>query len=321
MGLLLEPTEPRLDFAFTADDAPRARARIEADLRKIVATVQRADPRLDALILTGGFSRGEGTVREGRPVNDYDLVAVRRAPGGDASYRELGQSLGGEVGIEVDLLPIARARLPFVGRKLFWLDARLGARVIHGPEEVLDKLPRMSAQDLPPIESARLLGNRAAGLLLAVPTATDPQPVLQRDLQATKAALAAMDASLLHQGRYAPRMRDRLALLDGHPDHATFAKAVAWKLAPDAADMGSSWWRECRDALLRAVDATGARAVRDGPVEHAVALLQGRVHLHPSRRVRHEAWTLLTKCDWPRGPAEWETLKPSFFAARARTLQ
>lgn len=310
---------PSLDFAFTEKDEPKAREVIERDLALVCETVAKKDPKLRALVLTGGFSRGEGTVRDGRPVNDYDLVAVRGAPGGDAQYRALAHQLSQEVGIEVDVLPVASARLPFVGRKLFWLDAKLGARVIWGDADALRRLPDLRPERIPRMEAARLLGNRAAGLLLALPTSDDPQPPEQCDLQATKAALAAMDATLLSRGLYAPRMRERLRLLDAHPDRATFARAVEWKLSAAAPPLGAPWWRATRDALLRAVDATRARDVRDGPAEHLVAALRGVVKPHPSRAIRHEAWDVLSRSDYPRAPEGWD--KKGFFARRARTLQ
>lgn len=312
---------PSLEFAFTENDDAKAREVIERDLAAICDAVAAADPKLDALLLTGGFSRGEGTVRDGRPVNDYDLVAVRRAWGGDARYRELGHRLSRDVGIEVDLLPVARARLPHVGRKLFWLDARLGGRVIHGDADALRRIPAFDAGDLPRHEAARLLGNRAAGLLLALPTRDDPQPPEQCDLQATKAVLAAMDATLISRGQYAPRMRDRLRMLEEHPDHATFARAVDWKLAGAWRSLGAPWWREARDALLRAVDATRARDVADGFPERAVhALKAKRAAWNPSQAIRLEAWDLLARSGYPEGPSGgWD--KAGFFARRARTLQ
>lgn len=339
---LPEPaTAGRVGFAFTENDAPEARARIQRDLERIVAAIETADPKLDALVLTGGFSRGEGTVREGRPVNDYDLVAVRRATGGDALYRELGHRLTKEIGIEVDIMPIARARLPLVGAKLFWLDVKLGGRVLHGEARTLDRLPVIDPRRIPRIEVARLLSNRAAGLLLALPTTSDPQTPEQTDLQATKAVLAAMDATLLGRGEYAAGMRERLARLEGHAHHATFANAVAWKLAPGAPPLGAPWWREAKDVLLAAVASMRARDVGDGMPERAVAALKGRLALHPSRLVRHAAWDLLAGCDHPDGPRDvdeaarivstldqeasasegWDGLKRRFFAARARTLQ
>lgn len=316
----------RLDFAFTEHDTPAVRARIERDLTLVASAVRDADPHLVALALTGGFSRGEGTTRHGAPVNDYDLVAFRARAGGDATYARLHESLSREVGIEVDLLPVWTARVPRLGRKLFWLDLRLGGRVIEGDERVFSRIPPMRPADLPRIEVARLLGNRAAGLLLAVPGPDAKPDPLARDLQATKAALAAMDAHLLARGTYAATMRERLALTSGHEDHATFARAVDWKLAEASGEMGDAWWREARDALLRAVDATGARDAGDGVVESFYhALKARRFSLSPSHAVRLEAWRLLARAEFPEGvafaDATWPEVRARFFAARELTLQ
>lgn len=332
--------EPRTGFAFAERETAAARKRIASDLATIVGTASRADPHLVALVLTGGFSRGEGTVRDGAPVNDYDLVAVRSAPGGASLHRRLGHELSDRVGLEVDLMPVWRARLPHVGRKLFWLDARLGGRVVGGDEGVLSLLPAFGPAEVSRTEIARLLGNRAAGLLLALPGPDEPVDARQRDLQATKAALAAMDATLLARGEYAPRLRDRLALAEGHPDHALFARAVEWKLG-EGASMPDEWWDECAAALLRAVDATGARAMADGLVEHALYFARARrLRFGPSRAVRLAAWDLLAQCSFPGGPCdpdraaavlrrlgppsaarEWPALRARFFALRAMTLQ
>jgi hypothetical protein len=295
---------------FTEHDTPALRARIQADLDLIAGEVARADPHLHALALTGGFARGEGTARDGRPVNDYDLIAIRRRPGGGARYRALAEDLTRRVGIEVDLLPIHRARLLRVQPKLFWLDARLGSRMLRGDERALDALPPLAATDLPPIEGARLLANRAAGLLLALPAHGPP---LDPALQAAKAVLAAMDAHLLARGAYAARLRERLAMSAAHPDAPLFARAVEWKLRPHAPSVG---WDEAAGALLRAVDATGARGVRDGWTERAVHLLRARrVRLHPSRAVRLAAWDILA------GPAKWPAARATFVQQRALTLQ
>lgn len=317
------PPEPRLDFPFTQRDTPALRKRIENDLAHVARRAHAADPHLAALVLTGGFSRGEGTALRDAPVNDYDLVAIRARPGGGDLYRTLGPHLTREVGIEVDLMPIWARRLPHVGRKLFWLDARLGARVIAGDPRLLDLLPRF--ERVAREEVARLLGNRAAGMLLSLPAADETPDEHQRDLQATKAILAAMDAALLAQGRYAPRMRERLGLARDHPDHDTFRIAVEWKLRPTRT-LPSGYWEQARDALLRAVDATRARHTRDGLVEHALHLARAkRLRPNPSQAVRRRAWDLLARCTWPEGPrdepAAWTIVKRDFFAARAATLQ
>ncbi|HUR67798.1 MAG TPA: nucleotidyltransferase domain-containing protein [Candidatus Thermoplasmatota archaeon] len=330
----------RLDFAFTEADTPDVRRRIASDLAHIARRAHALDARLDALVLTGGFARGEGTVRDGAPVNDYDLIAVRSRPGGDGIYRRLGEHLTSEVGLEVDLMPVWRARLPYVGRKLFWLDLRLGGRVVSGDPRALEKLRVFHVARVSRGEIARLLGNRAAGMLLSLPAPGEAPDPRQRDLQATKAVLAAMDATLLDQGIYAPGMRERLSLTAAHRDHETFATAVEWKLRPHH-PLPATWWERARDVLLRAVDETHARRGRDGVVEHLMHTAKARrVASSPSQAVRRVAWDLLSISTFPDGPADlpgavtmvrrlgfapgggdWGALKRTFFSARSRTLQ
>ena len=340
-AVALPPRErlARLDFAFTERDAPAARERIADDLDAIARAVVAADPHLHALVLTGGFSRGEGTVRDGAPINDYDLVAVRSRPGGRALYRDLGHELTRRIGLEVDLMPVWRRRLRYVGPKLFWLDVGLGGRVIAGDPRALQELPPLVAKDLPRREAARLLGNRAAGLLLALPGPRAPPDPHLTALQGAKAVLAAMDATLLHKGLYAARLRERLALSAGHPHHATFAAAVDWKLK--GADPASAvTWEEAAAVLLDAVEETKARACADGLAEVLVhLLLTRRLAPNPSQRVRLAAWDLLAASRWPDGPdaetarrilrrlaphdagVTWSSLKEAFFDLRAKTLQ
>lgn len=329
-----------VSFAFTQQDTPALRARIENDLRHIARRVSEADPHLAALVLTGGFSRGEGTTREDAPLNDYDLVAVRETFGGGSLYERLHHELSDEVGLEVDLMPVWRRRLPQVDAKLFWHDLRLGGRVLTGDTGVLDELPRYAPAEIPRSEAARLLGNRAAGLLRAVPGPGQPLDETERRLQATKAVLAAMDARLLSEGVYAARLADRLELARrlGLPDIDAMRIAVDWKLATRETDPGEDWWNVAKVALLRAVEDTGARDVRDGFVEHAFHLVAGRrFRASPSAHVRRVAWALLEDCTFPEGPQDtaradallrdsgtdssWPSLKRRFFKLRAATLQ
>lgn len=331
--------EAALDFPFTENDTPELRARISRDLRHVAARAHGLDPHLHALVLTGGFSRGEGTSRDGAPVNDYDVLAIRRRPGGGARYRRLAADLHREIDLEVDLMPVWERRLPHVGRKLFWLDIRLGARVVTGPVDVLARVRRFAPGAVTAAERARLLGNRAAGMLLSIPAPGEPDDARQRDLQATKAVLAAMDATLLCHGQYAAKLRDRLDLTRGHPDHAAFRHAAEWKLRPHHA-LPDGWWETARDTLLRAVATTRARDARDGIVEHVLHVGKAhRLRYSPSQAVRCAAWDILAISTYPDGPADilsagaivrklgaasgssWEALKRGFFLARARTLQ
>jgi len=312
-----------LEFPFTHRDTPELRSRIAADLERIARRLHGVDRHLDALALTGGFSRGEGTAIAHAPINDYDLLAIRAHPGGERRYRAQARQLSEDLGIEVDVLPVWRARLPYVGPKLFWLDVRLGARVVSGDPRALSSVRPFGPHEIARGEIARLLGNRAAGLLLALPgEGEEPDPFL-RDLQATKAALAAMDAAVLSAGVYPARMRDRLLATRYRIDHSTFQHAVAWKLDPSY-PLPARWWELARDALLRAVDETGARGHTDGFAERALHLVRaGRIAISPSQAVRRRAWDLLSRSEWPEGPigAKWREQKRAFFAEREKTLQ
>lgn len=342
---------PRLDFPFTETDTPALRARIARDLSLISQRCALADKHLDALVLTGGFSRGEGTARDDAPLNDYDLVAVRSRPGGARAYRALSEALTAQLGIHVDLLTVARARLPHVGAKLFWLDLRLRGRIILGDERVLSELRPLHATDITRREVARLLGNRAAGLLLATtsappatatgreaeaggkvggatesletPRGRGAAEVAMSDLQSTKAVLAAMDARLLARGVYAAQVRDRLWLSTHEPDYDIFKKAVEWKLGGSSPLLGDDWWSAARGALVRAVDETGSERASDSWQERVFGLFKARtLSWNPSSEIRKRAWTLLRECNQTiAADAEWPSVTRSFFAARAKTLQ
>lgn len=248
---------------YTAHDTPATVSRIAADLRLIEATVRRGDPQLRALVLTGGFARGEGAVRDGRPQNDYDLVAIRSPGPPRTSYRRMREDLEARLGLHVDLATIATWRLTFVRRSVFWYETALRGRVLCG-EDLLGRIPIRDRETLDPREGLRLLANRAAGLLLV---SASPDPDAKR-LQATKALLAAFDAELLAAGRFAPSQRERWTLFQAllargraPPRMRLGVPAWAWALRYklDPADApprdADEAWRTARRALLDAVPA------------------------------------------------------------------
>lgn len=189
---------------YTAHDTPALVARIDGDLADVVATVRAGDPRLRSLVLTGGFARGEGTVLDGAPQNDYDFVALRGVGPVRTRYADLRAVLERRLGLHVDLAPVAVWRLPWVPASVFWYETALRGRVLWG-EDLRSRIPIRTASRLDPAEGLRLLANRAAGLLLA--TAGADAPAVR--IQAVKALLAALDARLLAQGAFPPSQTER----------------------------------------------------------------------------------------------------------------
>lgn len=192
---------------YTVNDSPPVVARIEKDLLHVLETVQRADPHLRSLVLTGGFARGEGAMLAGIPQNDYDFVAIRSVGRPHRPYPAIRRELEKSIGLHIDLAPVPTWRLPWVSRSIFWYETALRGRVLYGPD-LLSKIRIRDAAKIDPKEGLRLLVNRSAGLLLASET-TDPY---QRKLQAAKALLAALDVRLLATGQFLPSQRERWTL-------------------------------------------------------------------------------------------------------------
>jgi predicted nucleotidyltransferase len=313
-------------MAYTVRDTPDVVRRIDGDLARVVAAVRAADPRLRSLVLTGGFARGEGTVLRGAPQNDYDFVAIRSTSRPSPAYARLQGELEAELGLHIDLAPIAAWRLPFVARSIFWYETAVRGRVLWG-DNLLGRIGVRGPAQLDRAEGLRLLVNRSAGLLLVTPS---PDAHAHR-IQAAKALLAAMDATLLAAGAFAPTQVERWQALERlreegreprtlAPHRRWLAWAFAFKVDPATAPPADhrEAWSAARKAVLQAVPVALAHAGlsslqqyarRDGLVDRAVFLQRSaalpearRLAAHPTARLRVATLRLLASS--PHGRLE-----------------
>lgn len=195
------------------------RARVARDLEHVARTVELVLGRqLEALLLVGGYARGEGGAMgegpEAAPYNDYDLVAVGDLDGAaKLSLSEACHELSRELGVDVDVLVLPRRLVAHPPATMFWLDvAQGGAIVLRGEASVLDGARRLRPRDVPFEEGARLLANRATGLALSRlegPTVA-PRTAARHVF---KAVAACGDAFLLLADRYGSTIRARLTAL------------------------------------------------------------------------------------------------------------
>jgi hypothetical protein len=220
---------------------------------------------LAALILVGGYARGEGGLvsrgNELRAYNDFDLVAIvrnHRAKSLRAPILALGRSLSEGLGIEIDLWPIDESALPTLPSTLFWLDVSLGgAEVLAGDPRVAGKVRAVKPREVPHAEAARLLANRAVGVALSNLEREDRD--MRRARHGNKAVLACGDAFLLAADLYAPTVADRVTVLErqrraprvGDALADAYADAARFRRRPDE-------WRPPRGESL---DAWYARTV------------------------------------------------------------
>ncbi len=224
-----------------------AEARIERDLGRIAATAQRGlGDDLRALLLVGGYARGEGSLvahADGLgPYNDYNLVAVMasHASRWHGTLARVGAELSGPLGVDVDLWPMDEATLPHVPATLFWLDIALGGReTIAGDPAVEGAIRTLTPRQVPLDECGRLLANRAVGLALSNLEVTDHD--LRRARHGHKAVLACGDVQLLAADRYLPTVAERLEQLEqlagapavGETLVEAYRDAVAFRARPD----------------------------------------------------------------------------------------
>ncbi|HEX5222059.1 MAG TPA: hypothetical protein VFZ59_21025 [Verrucomicrobiae bacterium] len=226
------PTLPRLttDKRFTLDGDDSLEARLAASCQAVARGVQQIVPerKLEALLLGGGYGRGEGGVLQTRdgdqPYNDlefYVLISGNRflnrrrfAP----ALNRLAHELTEFAGVEVEFHIISSAQLRNSQPSMFYYDLVVGHQQLCGNANALRGCNHhCDPTRLPPIEATRLLMNRGTGLLLAREKlsgeviTSDDRDFIWRNI--AKAQLALGDAILTVCGQYHWSCRERNARL------------------------------------------------------------------------------------------------------------
>jgi hypothetical protein len=298
----------RAIYAHHGSDAFNARMddvshRIGADVEQALAD------NFVALVLGGGYGRGEGSVirveAEEQPYNDLDFTLVVRRKGGVPwdKLHAISERYEKEIHIDVDFSrPLTVRNIENWPRWLMWYDLLNGHMVIEGPPDILTAhAPSYLKQPLPAIEATRLALNRGAGLLwaLRVTRGLDKGPdpdFIRRNYY--KCILAMGDALLIAHQRFATPYRGRdscLARLErDSPEVAVlrlggiYREALRFKFQPDA--------------------------LPDNRIDEeqlkALARQWGVVFLHVERSRNRRKWASLSEyCRW-RGLREVEQHSP-----------
>jgi len=251
---------------FTLDGDEQLEWHLERTCARIVSGLRGLIParKLEAVILGGGYGRGEGGVLRGkagdRPYNDLELyVAIRgsRHVNEIRYHRRLevfGEILTHLADAEVEFKITSLAEMAARPVSMFSYDLAAGHRILWGgtSEDLLAGMDlHRSAENIPQAEATRLLMNRCSGLLFAraelekdhlSPTAAD---FIRRNV--AKAQLSCGDALLTAMGRYHWSCRERhrrLEQLVQDRRSAWFnaalrlhAQGVEFKLHPESGDI------------------------------------------------------------------------------------
>ena len=251
-------------------DAPELEARLEAFLERLAARIGALPEsrEIAAVLLGGGYGGGEGGVflkSEGvaELFNDLDFFVIsrplprRRRKALDCAMREFGKGFDEEIGVDVDFGPARSAgELEHMPYTLMWQELRAGCRLVWGDPAGLERWRLNDWRLLPVSEAARLLLNRAAGLLLAAAKLDEDSAGSRRFAARNlfKALLAIGDARLILTHNYRARAQERsaalaedsgfpAALLDG------YRRALAYKFEPcELSAEEWSFWSELAGA-------------------------------------------------------------------------
>ena len=249
----------------------------------------------DAVVLTGGFGRGEGALsREpgdaGRPFNDFDIVIVGARPGVPGGVLAgLKSGLATALGADyVDLGYVRASSLAGAEPTVFLYELKAGSRVLWGSERALDAVPAFEPFDLPLTEGTRLFLNRGLSLLallLAIERREDAAALRKSAATAwSKAVLAAGDALLLERRLY----------------HWSYVTRVQRMEEVGGGFAGGEFVREYRDAAFFKLTADFGKLPSQDPLElFALARsLHERVF-----KLFEERRTLAAIPDWKDYPA------------------
>lgn len=249
---------------FTTAKDKKVNAKIQADLDYIANRVARLlGDNLHAILLCGGFGRGEGSVvvkkNEIHIVNDYDFTIVLNSKNRfhyltlyrkiHAPLENLAVELAEALAIkQVDLSPKPLNYFsPKNALKIENYEVKKGHVLIYGKDDPTLGMPDFKAVDIPLFEGTWLFRNRGAGLLLSALYFVDSGKVPTEKMEnfvveCTKAKLAMGDALLLLNARYHHLYSKRFShfleidisgVPEGERIKEMYKRAIDQKLSPD----------------------------------------------------------------------------------------
>jgi len=203
-----------LSDRYFLDSHPKLAALLEAhfmDLRSRIEAEPTIAARVEAVVLGGGYGRGEGGVlvnTDGSEelFNDLDYFLFAIDPEDEALkelVREIERDGTEELGIDVDVKIERIVAVPQPEESMMLYDLAAGHVVVFGEEDFLtSRWPQPDASNIPLIEASRLLWNRGNGLYFSACRIEDQEDRRFVERNHAKFKLAAGDAVLCAKGQY-----------------------------------------------------------------------------------------------------------------------
>ncbi len=239
-----------------ANESKATQAVLERDLARIVDACLELVPNPEAIVLYGGYGRGEGSwycdeTGGWRPYNDYDLLLVCEERIPKSRLAPIREALAREIGIRwIDIGQRSLDDLASAKPSILNFDIKYASRIVHGNPNVLDRIPRIREDQLSWIEARVFYFTRLYTLIGSLDengfdTTLTGEPSRFFRNQMAKAVLAAIDVLLIADGGYDASYRVRVdRVLERHPARSDLAELAPWalteKLRPAAPTMESA---------------------------------------------------------------------------------
>jgi len=208
---------------YTASDSLETRQKIEEDLQIMLNRLRNEYSNLQAVILIGGFGRGEGSVLTGNgviePVNDYDLALVFNGGVDTAALEALSRELAKELKIRlVDLIPIQENDMATLPPTQFNYDMKYGGRLLWG-DAVLNRIPDYRPADITIDSGKQILLNRLICALECYSEDFEKRAMTQGERfflvnQTAKVIFGCVEALLIQIGKYHHSYKERAAIFE-----------------------------------------------------------------------------------------------------------
>lgn len=234
--------------------------KIDKDMKviseKILTVIPESD--VDAIILGGGYGRGEGGVSVGKDgsmelYNDYDMFLISNGLSYSKrkKYRKevhkASQELTHRIGVDVDFSPMVnREELSHMPFTLMYYELKEGHNVIYGDRNILESLPIYDIDKIPKEEHLNLMLNRGTGLILAGIKLTANEKTKEDNMfierNIFKALMACGDVFLMSMKDYNYSYVKRFDLIEKFRDHPLlkednfieyYKMSLMYKLKPD----------------------------------------------------------------------------------------
>ena len=246
------------DRKYFPEEQPALAADLDSFLKWLAGQVVGV-PGFRALLLGGGYGRGEGGIWKAgdsaRLYNDLEFYLFSDKVEKDRLHDWI---LEGEkrLHIEIEIKVIAPAEFERAKPSMFYYDLLNACIVVAGDEAWVRSLPQALRDPaaIPPLEAARLLVNRGASLLRCLRWSEGRMKLPDGfcDRIAAKLKLALADSVLCALGKYHWSCRERnsrlAAVTDSPPDWERLkiwhAEGVAFKFHPEHSALTPADWKD-----------------------------------------------------------------------------